>query len=145
VTPEGESLLYKGSYPNHTIPLISAAKTYKLVGKGCTTFLCAVEVANTPELEPRDIPIVWEFPEVFQEVPGLPLDREIEFSIDLVPGTTPISKAPYRMASVELVELKKQLQDLLDKGLIRSSVSSWGALVLFVRKKDGSLRLCIDY
>ena len=85
------------------------------------------------------------FPQVFQEVPGLPPDREIEFSIELLPGTTPISKAPYRMAPPELAELKKQLQELLDKGLIRPSVSPWGAPVLFVKKKDGSLRLCIDY
>ena len=86
-----------------------------------------------------------EFLEVFQEVPGLPPDREIEFAIELVPGTAPISKAPYRMAPAELAELKKQLQELLDKGLIQPSVSPWGAPVLFVRKKDGSLRLCIDY
>jgi len=78
-------------------------------------------------------------------VPGLPPDREIEFTIELVPGTAPISKAPYRMAQAELAELKKQLQELLDKGLIQPSVSPWGAPVLFVRKKDGSLRLCIDY
>ena len=81
----------------------------------------------------------------FQEVPGLPLDWEIEFAIELVPGTAPISKAPYRLAPAELVELKKQLQELLDKILIRPSVSPWGAPVLFVRKKDGSSLLCIDY
>ena len=85
------------------------------------------------------------FPQVFQEVPGLPPDREIEVSIELLPGTTPISNAPYRMAPPELAELKKQLQELLDKGLIRPSVSPWGAPVLFDKKKDGSLRLCIDY
>jgi len=78
-------------------------------------------------------------------VPSLPPDREIEFAIELVPSTAPISKAPYQMAPAELVESKKQLQELLDKGLIRPSVSPWGALVLFVRKKDGSLRLYIDY
>jgi len=76
---------------------------------------------------------------------GLPPDREIKFAIELVSGTAPISKAPYRIAQRELVELKKQLQELLDTGLIRPSVSPWGAPVLFVRKKDGSLRLCIDY
>jgi len=72
-------------------------------------------------------------------VPRLPPDREIEFTIELLPGTAPISKAPYSMALAELVELKKQLQELLDKGLIQPSVSPWGAPVLFVRKKDGSL------
>jgi len=78
-------------------------------------------------------------------MPGLPPDREIEFAIELLQGTTPISKVPYRMALAELVELKKHLQELLDKGLIQPSVSPWGAPVLFVRKKDGSHRLCIDY
>ncbi|CAL9114122.1 unnamed protein product, partial [Musa textilis] len=77
--------------------------------------------------------------------PGLPLDREGEFAIDLVPSTTPISKPPYRMAPLELEELKKQIQELLDKGFIRPSVSPWGAPVLLVKKKDGTLRLCIDY
>jgi len=89
--------------------------------------------------------VVREFSEVFQEVPGLPTDRELKFAIELQPGTNPISKAPYRMAPKELEELKKQLQELLDKGLIQPSVSPWGGPVLFVKKKDGSLRLCIDY
>src|SRR5262249_38028824 len=71
--------------------------------------------------------------------------REIEFNIELLPGTNPISITPYRMAPIELKELKVQLQDLLDKGFIRPSSSPWGAPVLFVKKKDGSLRLCIDY
>jgi len=69
----------------------------------------------------------------------------LEFAIELLPGTNPISKEPYRMAPTELEELKKQLQELLDKGLIQPSVSPWGAPVLFVKKKDGSLRLCMDY
>jgi hypothetical protein len=89
---------------------------------------------------------VHEYPDVFTKIStGLPPDREIEFSIDLMPGTQPIHKAPYRMAPSELKELKKQLEDLVDRGFIRPSVSSWGAPVLFVRKKDGSLRMCIDY
>ena len=87
-----------------------------------------------------------EFPDVFPEdLLGLPPDREIEFSIDLLPGFNPICKAPYRMAPAELRELKAQLQELLDKGFIRPSVSPWGAPVLFVKKKDGNMRLCIDY
>ncbi|KAA0063211.1 hypothetical protein E6C27_scaffold205G00190 [Cucumis melo var. makuwa] len=79
------------------------------------------------------------------DLSGLPPDREIEFTIELLPGTAPISQAPYRMAPSELKELKMQLQELVDKGYIRPSVSSWGAPVLFVKKKDGTLRLCIDY
>ena len=86
-----------------------------------------------------------DFPEVFpDELPGLPPSREVEFEIELTPGTTPVSMAPYRMAPAELKELKAQLQELLDKGFIRPSVSPWGAPVLFVKKKDGSLRLCIE-
>ena len=92
------------------------------------------------------VPKAKEFIDVFpDELPGLPPYRKIDFSIDLVPGTEPISMAPYRMAPAELRELKEQLQDLLDKKFIRPSVSPWGAPVLFVKKKDGSLRLCIDY
>ena len=87
-----------------------------------------------------------EFPDVFPEdLLGLPPDREIEFSIDLLPGSSPISKAPYQMALAELRELKAQLQELLDKGFIRPSVSPWGARVLFLKKMDGSMQLCIDY
>ena len=78
-------------------------------------------------------------------MPGLPPEREIEFCIDVVPGTDPISMPPYRMAPADLSDLKEQLHDLLDKGFIRPGTSPWGAPVLFVKKKDGSLRLCIDY
>ena len=78
-------------------------------------------------------------------LPGLPPHREIEFCIDVVSDTAPISMPPYRMALAELKELKEQLQELLDKGFIRPSTSPWGAPVLFVKKKDGTLRLCIDY
>ena len=76
---------------------------------------------------------------------GLPLDRDVEFTIDLLPGTYPISLTPNRMAPAELRELKIQLQELVHKGFIQPSISPWGAPVLFVRKKDGTLRLCIDY
>ncbi|KAL8148045.1 hypothetical protein AgCh_005401 [Apium graveolens] len=94
----------------------------------------------------KDVPVVREFSDVFpDDLAGLPPQREVEFSIELVPGSEPIFKAPYRMAPAELKELKEKLQELLDKGVIRSSVSSWGAPVLFVKKKDGSMRMCIDY
>ncbi|KAJ4950212.1 hypothetical protein NE237_027044 [Protea cynaroides] len=93
----------------------------------------------------EDIDVVRNFLDVFpEELPGLPPDRVTEFIIDLIPGAAPVSKAPYRMAPTELKELKVQLQELLDKGYIRPSISPWGAPVLFV-KKDGSVRLCIDY
>ncbi|RVW58192.1 Retrovirus-related Pol polyprotein from transposon 297 [Vitis vinifera] len=92
------------------------------------------------------IPMVCEFADVFpKELPCLPPHREMDFSIELYPGTDPISIAPYRMAPVELKELNIQLQELQTKGFIRPSTSPWGAPVLFVKKKDGSLRLCVDY
>ena len=93
-----------------------------------------------------DIPTVSDFPDVFpKELLGLPPHREIEVAIDVVPGATPTSITPYRMDPVELKELKLQLQELLEKQFIRPSVSPWGSPVLFVKKKDGTLRLCIDY
>jgi hypothetical protein len=98
------------------------------------------------ELPLKKIPVVYEYADVFpDELPGMPPDRDIKFTIELQPGTTPISKRPYRMPPAELAELKKQLQELLDKGFIRPSTSPWGCPALFVKKKDESLRLCIDY
>jgi hypothetical protein len=98
------------------------------------------------ELPLKKIPVVYEYADVFpDELPGMPLDRDIEFAIELQPRTPPISKRPYRMPPTELAELKKQLQELLDKGFIRPSTSPWGRPALFVKKKDESLRLCIDY
>jgi hypothetical protein len=96
---------------------------------------CAYAITD---IKLEDIPVVCEYPDVFP-------DRDIEFIIELQPGTTPISKRLYRMAPNELAELKTQLQDLLDKGFIRPSASPWGCPTLFVKKKDNSLRLCVDY
>jgi hypothetical protein len=98
------------------------------------------------ELPLKKILVVCEYADVFpDELPGMPPDRDIEFAIELQPGIAPISKRPYRMPPAELAELKKQLQELLDKGFIRPSTSPWGCPALFVKKKDESLRLCIDY
>jgi hypothetical protein len=94
----------------------------------------------------EEVPVVNEYLDVFpEELPGMPPDRDIEFVIDLVPGTSPIAKRPYRMAASELAELKKQLEELQQSGFIRPSSSPWGAPVLFVKKKDGSMRMCVDY
>jgi hypothetical protein len=104
---------------------------------------CAFVMIDLPL---KKIPVVYEYADVFpDELPGMPPDRDIEFAIELQPGTTPISKRPYRMPPAELAELKKQLQELLDKGFICPSTSPWGCPALFVKKKDESLRLCIDY
>ncbi|XP_070011149.1 uncharacterized protein [Nicotiana sylvestris] len=118
----------------------------KMISKGYIYHLVRVKDTDAQIPTLQSVPIVNEFPEVFPEdLPGVPPDREIDFGIDLLLGTKPISIPPYRMAPTELKELKVQLKDLLDKGFIRPSFSPWGAPVLFVRKKDGSLRMCIDY
>nr|CAH66143.1 OSIGBa0114M03.1 [Oryza sativa] len=94
----------------------------------------------------EEIPIVREYPDVFpDDLPGMPPERDIEFRIDLVPGTTPIHKRPYRMVANELAEVKRQVDDLLQKGYIRPSSSPWGAPVIFVEKKDHIQRMCVDY
>jgi hypothetical protein len=104
---------------------------------------CAYAITD---LKVKDIPVVCEYPDVFpDDLPGMPPDRDMEFIIELQPGTASISKRPYRMPPNELAELKIQLQDLLDKGFIHPSASPWGCPALFVKKKDNSLRLCVDY
>jgi hypothetical protein len=100
--------------------------------------------AIIPEIQ--DIPVVCEFPDVFPEdLSGLPPQRDVEFVIELKPGTAPISRRSYRMPPNELVELKTQLQGLLEKGFIRPSSSPWGCPAIFVKKKDQTLRMCVDY
>jgi hypothetical protein len=99
---------------------------------------------DKPSLD--DHPILREYRDVFtEEVSGLPPRRDIDFSIELAPGAVSVSRTPYRMSTPELVELKLQLKEMMDKGYIQPSMSPWGAPVLFVKKKDGTLRLCIDY
>ncbi|GJS91450.1 putative reverse transcriptase domain-containing protein [Tanacetum coccineum] len=94
----------------------------------------------------KDIPIVRDFSEVFPEdLPGLPLAQPVEFQINLIPGAAPVARAPYRLAPSEIKELSKQPQELSDKGFKRPSSSPWRAPILFVKKKDGSFRMCIDY
>nr|GEU50472.1 putative reverse transcriptase domain-containing protein [Tanacetum cinerariifolium] len=94
----------------------------------------------------EDVPIIRDFPKVFiEDLPGLPPTREVEFHIDLVPGAAPVARAPYRLAPSKMQELSNQMQELTDKGFIRPSYSPRGASVLFVKKKDGSFRICIDY
>ncbi|CAJ2632997.1 unnamed protein product [Trifolium pratense] len=109
-------------------------------------FVMIVSLKLVGQSEVSQLPVVCDFPNVFPEdVSDLPPEREVEFSIEVVPGTSPISMAPYRMPASELEQLKKQLEELLEKKFIRPSVSPWGAPVLLVKKKDGSMRLCIDY
>ena len=137
--PPGESeFLFKASCLPFMPHVISCLQANHLLRKGCLGFLASVVELQSGELEIGDIPIAREFSNVFpDDLLGLPPDREIEFSIDLLLGTAPISKAPYRMAPTKLKELKEQLVELLDKGFIRPSASPWGAPVLFFKKKMG--------
>ncbi|XP_052187885.1 uncharacterized protein LOC127798391 [Diospyros lotus] len=125
---------------------ISALKAEKLLCQGARGYLSCVQEKGKEPLKIEEVRIIREFGDVFlNELPGLPPQREIEFAIEIVPGAGPVSIPFYKMAPAELRELKTQLQELLDKGFIKSSMSPWGAPVLFVKKNDGSLRMCIDY
>nr|GEV07256.1 putative reverse transcriptase domain-containing protein [Tanacetum cinerariifolium] len=94
----------------------------------------------------KDVPIVRDFPEVFfEDLPGLPPAQPVEFQIELIPGAAPVARAPYQLAPSKMKELSEQLQEIFDKGFIRPSSLPWGAPVLFIKKKDGSFRMCIDY
>ncbi|TQD86597.1 hypothetical protein C1H46_027863 [Malus baccata] len=126
--------------------VISAIRARKLLSKGCQGYLAHVVLNDVAPSSVEEVGVVRHYSDVFpDDLPGLPPERDVEFSIELLPGTNPISLTPYRMAPAELKELKIQLQELIDKGFIQPSSSPWGAPVLFVRKKDGTLRLCIDY
>ena len=144
--PGEPEVIFCGERKILSTSLISVIKANKMLRKACQGYLVyAIESANS-EMQLAEVPVVNEFFDVFPEdLPGLPPDREIEFEIELAPGTEPISIAPYRMAPAELKELKVQMEELLSKGFVKASTSPWGAPVLFVKKKDGSLRLCIDY
>ena len=126
--------------------IIFAMAAQRMLRKGCQGYLDYVVETENEGILVDEIPVVREFPDVFpDDIADLPPDREVEFTIDLIPGTEPISIPPFRMAPAELRDLKAQLEELLSKGFIRPSISPWGAPVLFVKKKDGSLWLCIDY
>ncbi|GKF93470.1 putative reverse transcriptase domain-containing protein, partial [Tanacetum coccineum] len=118
--------------------------------KGCPVFLAKVTTKETKdkskEKRLEDVPIVQDFLDVFPEdLSGLPPTRKVEFQIDLIPGVAPVARVSYRLAPSEMKELSEQLKELSDKGFIRPSSSPWGAPILFVKKKDGSFRMCIDY
>ena len=126
--------------------VISAMQARHFLRKGCEAFLAMVLDYKRGLVNLEDHPVIKEFPNVFlEELPGLPPEREVDPAIEVLHGMTHISRTPYHMAPTELTELKTQLQKLLDKGFVRPSVSPWGALVLLVKKKDDTLRMCIDY
>ncbi|GJT94591.1 putative reverse transcriptase domain-containing protein [Tanacetum coccineum] len=149
-----ETLIVHGDGSNQgngtRLNIISCTKTHKYLLKGHNVFLAHVTTKETEdksgEKRLEDVPIVRDFPKVFpKDLSGLPPTRQVEFQIDLMPGAAPVARAPYRLAPSEMKELSEQLQELSDKGFIRPSSSPWGAPVLFVKKKDGSFRMCIDY
>ncbi|GJX85653.1 hypothetical protein Tco_0336427 [Tanacetum coccineum] len=143
---DSETLIIRGDRSKTQLSLISYIKTERYISRGCQVFIAQVMEKKSDERRLEDIPVVREFPEVFpKDLPGLPPVRQVEFQIDLIPGAAPVARAPYRLAPSEMQELSDQLQELADRGFIRPSTSPWGAPVLFVKKKDGSFRMCIDY
>ncbi|GKD72988.1 putative reverse transcriptase domain-containing protein [Tanacetum coccineum] len=145
-----ETLIVHGDGSNRgndtRLNIISCTKKHKCMLKGYQVFLAHVTTKETEDKSKKkrleDVPIIRDFPEVFPEdLPGLPPTRQVEFQIDLVP----VARAPYRLAPAKMKELSEQLQELSDKGFIRPSSSPWGAPVFFVKKKDRSFRMCIDY
>ncbi|KAJ9546782.1 hypothetical protein OSB04_019325 [Centaurea solstitialis] len=146
--PSGGDLIITGNGMKRPPKTCSLAKARRYVKGGGISYLVYVaEIAG--EIKKKtvaDVPVVRDFPDVFPEdLPGVPPERQVEFGIDLIPGAAPVAKAPYRLAPPEMQELSNQLEELLGKGFIRPSSSPWGAPILFVKKKDGSMRMCIDY
>ena len=138
--------MWEGDYTFTPVRIISFLRAKRMVSIGCLAFSAHLRDDTTQVPSIEFVSIVREFLDVFPaDLPGMPPDRDIDFCIVLELGTRPISIPPYRMAPAELRELKAQLQDLLSKGFISPSASPWGAPVLFVKKKDGSFRMCIDY
>ncbi|GJR49342.1 putative reverse transcriptase domain-containing protein [Tanacetum coccineum] len=149
-----EALIVHGDGSNRgneaCLHIISYTKIHEYMLKGCLVFLVNVTTKETKDKSKKkqlkDVPIIHNFLDVFPEdLSGLPLTRQVEFQIDLIPGAVPVARAPYRLAPSEMKELSEQLKELSDKGFIRPSSSPWGAPILFVKKKDGSFRMCIDY
>ncbi|GJT18516.1 putative reverse transcriptase domain-containing protein, partial [Tanacetum coccineum] len=149
-----ETLIIHGDGSNQgnvtRLDIISCTKMQKYMEKGFPIFLAHVTAKDVEDKSEKkrleSVSIVRDFPKVFPEdLPGLPHTRKVEFQIDLVPGAAPVARAPYRLAPSEMKELSEQLKELSDKGFIRPSFSPWGAPVLFVKKKDGSFRMYIDY
>ncbi|GKE43287.1 putative reverse transcriptase domain-containing protein [Tanacetum coccineum] len=149
-----ETLIVHGDGSNRgnktRLNIISCTKTQKYMLKGCPVFLAHVTTKENEDKSEKkrleDVPIVQDFPEVFLvDLPGIPLTRQVEFQIYLIPGAAPVARAPYQLAPFEMKELSDQLKELSDKGFIRPNSSPWRAAVLFVKNKDGSFRMCIDY
>jgi hypothetical protein len=143
---EGNRKTVQGIPKDIVVREISALQLKKFYRKRCQLFATHKEEASKDEVSKiKDHVVLKDFEDVFQEVPGIPPKRDIDFFVNLMPGAALVSKAPYRMSTPELKELQLQLEEILKKGYMCPSVSSWGAPILFVKKKDGTLRLCIDF
>ena len=144
INNDGETINLKGIPRKTSIRQIFALQLKRVVRKGYKSFAVTVineeNTNNKDKLKLEDILIIREYSDVFsKEILGLPLKRELDFTIELVLGAVPSSKSPYRMNILELIELNSQLKEVIDKNYIRPSVSPWGAPVIFVKKKDGTL------
>ncbi|GJZ49273.1 putative reverse transcriptase domain-containing protein [Tanacetum coccineum] len=148
---ENETLTFFGNESSNRresrLTVISCSKAQEYMAKGCQVQLFAKKEEDKSEgKQIKNVQIVRDFPKVFlEDFPGLPPARPVEFQIDLILGAVPVARAPYRLAPSKIKELSEQLQELSDKGFIRPSSLPWGASVLFVKKKDGSFKMCIDY
>jgi hypothetical protein len=146
VDDEGQKHVIVGWNQGFSLRFISSLQLQKSLCKGCKTYtILALNEKGVAEVL-EHLLMVREFADVIpEELPRMPPERELEFTLDLKPGTEPIERTPYRMSTPELKEMRMQLKELLDLGLRRLSVSLWAAHVIFIRKKDGSWRLCIDF
>ncbi|GJY08921.1 putative reverse transcriptase domain-containing protein [Tanacetum coccineum] len=143
---ENKTLTVKSDKGMSRLKVISCNKARKYIKQGCHLFLAPVTEKKSKEKQWEDVPVIRDFPDVFpDEFSGLLPPRQVEFRIDLVSGAAPVARAPYHLALFEMRELSEKLRELLKKGFIRLSSSQWGATVLFVKKKDGSFRMRIDY
>nr|GEV81035.1 putative reverse transcriptase domain-containing protein [Tanacetum cinerariifolium] len=143
---KNKALIIEGDRNQSRLKIISCIKAQKYIENCCELFLTQVTRTVSKEKRVEDVPVIRSFLEVFPEdLPGLSPPRQVEFRIDLIPGATPVARAPYRLAPLELKELSEQLKELSEKGFIQPSSSPWGAPVLFIKKKDGSFRICINY
>ena len=139
-------IIFQGIQTHQGVSIVSMLHAEELLERGAKGFLATISMVKDDDLrELHDIPVVAEYEDVFEAIKGPPPARADILTIEVKPGAAPVSRAPYRLAPAEMAELKKQLEEQLDKGFIRPSTSPWGAPVLFVKKNDESFRLCIDY
>nr|GFC25516.1 putative reverse transcriptase domain-containing protein [Tanacetum cinerariifolium] len=143
---ENKTLVVEGDRGVSRLKVISCIKARKFIERGSQLFVAHITEKEPQEKQIEDVHVIRDFPEVFpDDLSGLPPPRQVEFQIDLAPGAAPVACSPYRLAPSEMKELAKQLQDLSEEGFIHPSSSPWGVLVLFVKKKDRSFHMCINY